>query len=83
MLTKLQAVRSFFQVWPKILKSKTLIVNVAMLVIALATAALEVDIVTQNKEIAAFLSATLIPAANIILRFFTKTPVSKKKSLWG
>ena len=82
MLTKFQAVRGFFQLWPRIMKSKTMITNIALLAVALATAALELEFIKGNEEIAAFLAATVIPVANMILRFFTVQPVSEKKSLW-
>lgn len=82
MFTKIRAMKELFTMWPKILQSKTIIVNVTTLVVAVATTLLNLEFVQQHAEITAFLATTLIPTANIILRFFTNSSVSEKKGLF-
>lgn len=59
-------------------QSRTLWVNMLIVVVAAVTGAMNTDVVSQNPALMAYLVAGL-GAMNIILRLFTKVPVSLLK----
>lgn len=65
---------------PQLLKSRTMIVNIATLVATVATALTNVEFIAANPELTALLLGTVIPAANMILRVLTTKSLFDKET---
>lgn len=61
----------------KVMKSKTIIFNVVVIVAVVLTALLQNDIIQQNPEIMAYLVA-IAGGVNVVLRFLTATSLFGK-----
>jgi hypothetical protein len=61
----------------KLLKSKTIIFNVVVIIAVVLTALLQNDVIQQNPEVMAYLVA-IAGGVNVVLRFLTATSLFGK-----
>ncbi len=71
--------RELIAFMPQLMKSKTIIFNAATAALAVATALMNLEFIKENVEIMAFLSGTLVPLCNVLIRFFTTQSLSSKR----
>jgi uncharacterized membrane protein len=59
-------------------QSKTLWINIAIMVVAMLTSAMETPLVAENPELMGYF-VMAVGAINIVLRFMTNSPLSLRK----